>query len=254
MDMETAAALLSDGQTLGLGGMTLYRRPMAFVRALLRRPQPPRELTLLTFTAGLESDLLVGAGLVRRVHTCYFGLEAFGLAPMFTQAVAAGELQVMEETEGSLGFGLRAALAGVGFMPGQGWLGTDLLKARPDIRTVQDPYSGQELVAFPARHCDLAVLHVLQADWHGNAVLGGNLAVDIELANIAPQTVLTAEKVVERLPGPVDLAGIAVTAVVETPHGAWPTSCYPLYPVDGGEILRYSENCPEGFADYMASR
>ncbi len=251
MTMEEAAALVHDGQRLALGGIILYRRPVAFVLALLRRDPLPHDLELLAFTASYESDLLVGAGLVRRVRTCYFGLETFGLAPMFTQAATAGHLEVVEETEGSLGFGLRATLAGVGFMPGQGWLGTDLLHARPDVRVIQDPYTGQEVVAFPAVGCDVAVIHAVRADWEGNAVLGGNLAVDVELALVAEQAVVTAEEVVERLPGPVDLSGIAVTGVVEAPRGAWPTSCYPLYPLDGTEILRYSEMCPDGFEEYL---
>jgi len=252
LSMEEAAALLGDGETLALGGMTLYRRPSAFVRALLRRDPPPRDLTLLAFTAGLESDLLVGAGCVRRVRTCYFGLESFGLAPMFTQAVGEGRLEVVEETEASIAFGLRAALADVGFMPGRGWLGTDLPRVRPDVRTVRDPYSGEELIAYPAIHCDLAVIHALRADRSGNAVLGGNLAVDVELAMVARKTVVTAEEVVERLPGPVDLGSLIVTAVVEAPCGAWPASCYPRYPVDGCTLLRYSETCPQGFADFLA--
>lgn len=251
VSLAEAAALLVDGQTLALGGMTLYRRPVAFARALLRRKPPPRDLTLLAFTAGYESDLLVGAGVVRRVRTCYFGLEAFGLAPMFTRAANAGKLEVVEETEASLAFGLRAALAGVGFMPGRGWLGTDLPKVRPDVRVISDPYTGQEVVAFPAISCDLAVIHALRADREGNAVLGGNLAVDLELALVAGRAVVTAEEVVERLPGPVDLSGVAVTAVAEAPCGAWPTSCYPLYPVGGGEVLRYGETCPDGFEDYL---
>lgn len=252
MELGQAAQLLADGETLGLGGMTLYRRPVAFVRALLRRDPPPRDLILLAFTAGYESDLLVGAGLVRRVHTCYFGLEAFGLAPMFTQAANDGELEIVEETEASLASGLRAALAGVGFMPGRGWLGTDLLVARPDVKVIEDPYTGREVVAFPAVGCHVAVIHALRADRDGNALLGGNLAVDVELSLVADRTVVTAEEVVERLPGPIDLVGTAVTAVVEAPHGAWPTSCYPLYPVAGGEILHYSETCPAGFEQYLA--
>src|SRR3990172_1145487 len=97
-----AAALVKSGDTLALGGMTLYRRPAAFAFELLRRPAPPRELTLLCFTAGYESDLLVGAGLVKRVRTCYFGLEAFGLAPMFTQAGNLGDIEIVEESEASL--------------------------------------------------------------------------------------------------------------------------------------------------------
>jgi len=249
--LADAAALVHDGDTLALGGMTLYRRPVAFVRALLQREQPPRDLTLLCFTAGFESDLLVGAGLVRRVRTCYFGLEAFGLAPMFTQAATAGTLEVVEETEASLAFGLRATLAGVGFMPGRGWLGTAMLKVRPDVQVITDPYTGEEVVAFPAIACDVAVIHALRADRTGNAVLGGNLAVDVELSLVAERVIVTAEEVVERLEGPLDLSGIPVTAVVHTPRGAWPTSCYPLYPVGGEELLRYAESCPGGFEEYL---
>jgi len=33
--LADAAALVRDGDTLALGGMTLYRRPVAFARALL---------------------------------------------------------------------------------------------------------------------------------------------------------------------------------------------------------------------------
>jgi glutaconate CoA-transferase subunit A len=232
--------------------MTLYRRPVAFVRALLQRATPPRALTLLCFTAGFESDLLVGAGLVQRVRTCYFGLEAFGLAPMFTQAATTGALQVVEETEASLAFGLRAALAGVGFMPGRGWLDTDMLKVRPDVKVIADPYTGEEVVAFPAITCDVAVIHALQADRTGNAVLGGNLAVDVELSLVAERVIITAEEIVDRLEGPVDFGGLPTTAVVHAPRGAWPTSCYPLYPVGGEELMRYAESCPGGFKGYLS--
>ena len=38
---------LSNGKTLALGGTTLYRRPVAFVRALWQREPPPRGLTLV---------------------------------------------------------------------------------------------------------------------------------------------------------------------------------------------------------------
>src|SRR5262245_36975735 len=85
ISLEEAAALVSDGQTIALGGMTVYRRPVGFVKALLRRDPRPRDLTLLCFTAGYESDLLIGAGCVSTVRSVYFGLESFGLAPMFTE-------------------------------------------------------------------------------------------------------------------------------------------------------------------------
>lgn len=244
MTLDAAVGLVpGEGATLAFGGVTLYRRPVAFALALLRRftnHGAPRGLTLLNFTAGVESDILVGAGLVQRVRTCYFGLEVFGLAPHFTTAAGRGDIEVVEESEASLALGLRARLAGVGFLPSTAWIGTDMFRLRPDVRTVVDPYSGEELTAFPALTTDVAVIHVLEADPEGNALLGAHLGLDRELALAAPTVILTAEKVSPRLTR-ADIVGPAVTAVVEAPGGAWPTSCHPLYPLDGFALLDYAE-------------
>jgi glutaconate CoA-transferase subunit A len=250
--MTDAVALVEDKHTIGLGGLTIYRRPVAFARALIRRPQPPRDLTLLAFTAGLASDQLVGAGLVTRIRTCYFGLEIFGLAPMFTRAANEGTLRIVEESEASLAHGLRATLARVGFLPSQAWQGTDMFLLRPDVMSVTDPYSGRQLTAFPAINCDVAIIHVLRSDRSGNSVLGGNPTVDRELAAVAGETIITAEEIVERHDQQIDIPGHDVTAVVHNPRGAWPTSCYPLYAIDGQEILRYIAACNQDqFRDYI---
>lgn len=253
LTLAQAADLIPDkGCTLALGGVTLYRRPMAFSLALFsrfRRQGSPIALTLLCFTGGLESDVLVGAGMVSRVRTCYFGLEAFGLAPHFTRAASAGQLEIVEETEASLAFGLRAALAGVGFMPSSAWIGTDLPRLRPDVKTIPDPYSGEELTAFPAIRCDVAVIHALEADEVGNASIGGNWGVDRELALVSETVIVTTERIVPRLTK-ANILGPSVKAVVEAPCGAWPTSCHPLYPLDGLAVLRYTEVA--GTDDYPA--
>lgn len=250
--LAAATGMVHDNDMIGLGGMTLYRRPVAFVRALIQRQQPPQNLTLLAFTAGLAADMLVGAGLVSRARTCYFGLETFGLAPMFTQAAAQGQLTIVEESEASIANGLRAQMAGVGFMPSRAWQGTDMFRVRPDVQRLADPYTGETLTAFPAISCDVAVIHVLKADRSGNGRLGGNPTIDVELATIARRVIMTAEEVVDELDAPVDIPGLPVTAVVHAPHGAWPTSCYPLYPIDGEEILAYIGACNAGeFESYV---
>lgn len=243
VSIEEAARRVSPGSTLALGGLTLYRRPVAFVRSLLRRYRlegQPADLTLLAFTAGLESDLLVGAGMVSRTRSCYFGLEIFGLAPMFTYYANRGEIQILEETEASLALGLRAQMAGIGFMPGRAWLGTDLPRLRPDVRTVQDPYSGEQLMAFPAIRPDVAVIHALKADPAGNAQIGNNKGVDEELSLVAGMVIVTAEEIVPQL-DKADLVAPFVHAVVHAPLGAAPTSCHPYYPLDGNALLEYTE-------------
>lgn len=254
ISLKDAIELVHDEQTLGLGGMTNYRRPMAFVRALIQREMLPSNLTLLTFTGGLGADMLVGAGIVKRTRTCYFGLEIFGLAPMFTRAANEGCIEIIEESEASLANGLRASLAGISFMPSPAWQGTDFFTIRPDVKIIEDPYTGRQLTAFPSISCDVAVIHVLKADRFGNCVLGGNPTIDRELAGVAETVILTAEIVEEQLPGPIDFNGHLVTSVVHCPKGAWPTSCYPHYSIDGQEIMRYIVACNQGeFNSYFDS-
>ena len=254
--LEEAAEAVKDGQTLALGGMTLYRRPLSFVKALLRRREPPRGLTLLSFTGGLESDLLIGAGCVQTVRSAYFGLEAFGFAPMFTQYAQSRRLQVLEETEASLVLGIRAQISGCGFMPSRAWLGTDLPQLRPDVKTVADPYSGEELLAFPAIPCNVAVIHGLAGDKAGNVLINNNLGIDLELVYVADLVIATVERVVDQLERTAD--GVIIPfpgcdLIAAAPAGAAPTSCYPLYRLDGETILRYTEACSAGrFAQFLA--
>jgi glutaconate CoA-transferase, subunit A len=255
ISLPEAAALVRDGQTIALGGMTLYRRPVAFVRELIRRVPSPKDLTLLCFTAGYESDLLVGAGCVRTVRSCYFGLESFGFAPMFTDAAQRGTIHIMEETETSLAMGIRAGMAGVGFMPSRAWIGTDLPRLRPDVKTVIDPYSGEELMAFPAIGCNIAVLHGLEGDRHGNVKINNNIGVDSELVYLADTVIVTVERLVDQVEKSADglmIPSPGATYIVHAPRGAWPTSCYPDYPVGGGEFMRYVDACNAGqFDEYL---
>ncbi len=145
-------------------------------------------------------------------------------------------------------------MAHVGSMPSRAWLGTDMFSVRPDVKQMQDPYTGEIITAFPAIQCDVAVIHVLKADKFGNCILGGNPTIDAELAMIAQTVIVTAETVVERLDEPIDIPGISVTAVIRQPNGAWPTSCYPQYPIDGAEILNYIEACNQGTFDAYIRR
>ncbi len=242
--MEAVRLLPEEGCRLALGGITLYRRPIAFALAMIerfRRSRSPRHIRLLSFTAGLESDILLGEGMVDQVRTCYFGLEAFGLAPHFTRLAGEGNIEIVEESEASLAYGIRASLAGVGFMPSSAWQGTDLLRIREDVKSIRDPYSGEMLTAFPAIDCDVAVIHALEADREGNAHIGKHWGVDRELALVADCVIVTTERVVDEL-HQAEIVAPVVEAVVEAPKGAWPTSCHPLYPLDGMAALAYTQS------------
>ena len=137
--------------------------------------------------------------------------------------------------------------------PGRAWLGTDLPRLRPDVRTVLDPYSGEELMAFPAIHPDIAVIHALKADLDGNALIGDNPGVDEELTLTADKVILTVEEIVPEL-SKADLVGPLVHAMVLAPHGAAPSSCHPLYPLDGEAFLAYAEQVsdPDSFKTFLS--
>jgi glutaconate CoA-transferase subunit A len=238
--LSAAAILIEDSQTIAFGGMTLYRRPVAFVRELLRREPRPRDLTLLCFTAGFESDLLVGAGCVGTVRSVYFGLESFGLAPMFTAAAQQGSTHIKEETEASIVMGMRATMSDVGFMPSHAWAGTDLPQLRPDIKAIIDPYTGEELMAFPAIDLDVAVIHGLEADPYGNVRLNNNLGIDMELVYIAKTVIVTVERLVDEVLPSVDskmLPAPGADYIVHAPQGAWPTSILLHQPPNGPGLL-----------------
>src|ERR1700736_3905226 len=79
VSLAEAAALIPSGATLGLGGLMLRRHPMALIRELIR--QGVHDLTLQTWVGGIDVDLLVGAGCVKRIEAAYEGVGPLGTAP-----------------------------------------------------------------------------------------------------------------------------------------------------------------------------
>lgn len=240
-----ALGAVRDGQRVALGGMTLYRRPV--VAALALAAAGRRDLEIVTLTGGIETDLLIGAGCVGRLRSCYTGLEVVGFAPHFTRRMQAGTLELVEETEYTLSYAIQAATMGVPFLPMRGELArTDILGVRPDLMRFECPITGTALIAVPALPLDVAILHATAADRHGNCNLQGQLALDPHLPTAAAVTIVTAERIVSTdelmaMRGGVQLASLYVTHVVELPGGSLPTSCFPDHRLDVAAVLDYAD-------------
>jgi glutaconate CoA-transferase subunit A len=251
--LAEAAQLVHAGDMLGVGGMTLYRKPMAFIREIARAGAG--DLTLLTFTSSIEAELLALAGKLGTIRTCYMGLEFLGLAPALRRATENGAVRIIEETEYTIVYGLQAALMRVPYLPARDCeVGTDYFKIRPDLRRAPCPITGEMLTWFPAVAPRVAVIHVPMADAEGNAWLGGQHCIDAQLAMAAEVVIVTAEKIVATAKirdaqGGAGLVSFMVDAVVEAPGGAHPTSCYPDYPVDVAHIARYLKAARAGQAE-----
>ncbi len=135
---------------------------------------------------------------------------------------------------------LRAAAAGLPFLPTRAAMHSDLVAAR-GMREVADPYTGISYLAVPALAPDVAFIHAWRADAAGNVQMPwppDHLAdVDVLLARAAKRVVVTVERIVPsdevaRSSERTVLFGFEVGAVVEAPRGAWPTASAPDYPAD----------------------
>ena len=154
--------------------------------------------------------------------------------------------------------GLRAAAYGLAFMPAAGFAGSDLPAVR-GFRWVADPYTGEKVLAIPPLRPDVALIHVPEADVEGNGRVYGTQFEDALMARAARTVILTAERLVERAelarqPELTLIPGIFVSAVVHTPGGAWPGSCYPLYDYEPAAVAAYLAVAtdPERLRAYLA--
>ena len=243
MTIDEVVAQLRDGMTIGIGGWGPRRKPMALVRAILRSDLT--DLTIVSY-GGADVGLLVRAGKVRKLVYAFVSLDTVPLEPNFQRARQGKEVaEVVELDEGMFQTGLRAAAQRLPFLPMRAGLGSDVLVNNPDIRTVTSPYADadgvhEELVAVPALHLDVALVHLNRADKHGNATyLGPDPYFDDLFCMAADQAYVSVEQVVDTAGLTVDapvqrllLSRMMVSGVVETPNGAHFTTCTPDYERD----------------------
>ncbi|MCZ7526502.1 MAG: hypothetical protein M5U14_09085 [Acidimicrobiia bacterium] len=244
--------LVPDGTRVALGGTWLSSRPMAAVRELLRAGR--RDLHVVALTGSLDVDLLVGAGAAEAVSFCFVSLGPFGLAPRFRAALETGAVRADEHSGHGLTVALEAASRGLDFMPFYGPVGTSLADRYP---TVPSPVTGAPVQVAPAERPDVAVLHAEAATPDGHVLLAGALGVDVVTARAARTVVVTAERIVDRLPasGARYLAPAEVHHVVEAPWGAHPLAHVPEHGMDWRSLLAYADaaTTPEGFAVWLAA-
>lgn len=253
--LSEAIAAIPDGAVIALGGNTVHRAPCAAVHEIVR--QGKRGLDVVKTAGAYDVDLLCAAGCAAAVSAGFIGFETpFGMALAYRRAVERGQTEAREHVCASVIAGLRAAAQGISFMPLAGMTGSDLPAAR-GFRMVADPYTGAESVAIPAMAPDVTIVHVQEADADGNAAIAGSLFEDVLMAQAAKRVIVTAERVVDRLPAErVTIPGFMVSAVVEAPGGAAPCSCAGDYGYDRGWLLAWTAaaRTPEGAEAFIAER
>ncbi|WP_219417951.1 CoA transferase subunit A [Pseudonocardia nigra] len=234
MTEREVVARLRSGMTIGIGGWGSRRKPMSLVREILRSDLT--DLTVVSY-GGPDVGLLCAAGKVRKLVFGFVSLDSIALDPHFRAARQAGAIEVAEYDEGMLQWGLYAAGLKLPFLPTRAGLGSDVMTYNPDLKTVADPYGGDELLAMPALHLDAALVHMNRADVHGNAqFLGPDPYFDDLYCMAAEQAFVSCERIVPTAeltavahPATLRINRMLVTGVVEAPNGAHFTSCVPDY-------------------------
>lgn len=241
LPLEEAVSLIKDGDTLGIGGFVTTSKPMALLRGIMRAGK--KDLKLVAATASIDVDMMISLGLVREVMTSYVGAEAIASILPFYSRQSGHTFQAKDIDQGTFITMLRAAILLLPFLPSWGPVGTSMPDINPDMKWVQDPFTGINLVAVPPLAPDVTILQAAQADKHGNVQHLGAVYVDPLLAQAAKKVIVQVERLVSneeirKHPEFTTLAGKFVDAIVVAPFGAHPTAS-PSYSLDRDNIKEY---------------
>ena len=233
MSLEDAAATIGNGETVGIGGSTLSRTPMAMIWAMIRAGK--KHLSVCRSIVSSEGDLLFGSGICDRIMTSWFSQGiVWGVSKVMRHHVESGAASYEEWSHMAMGMRFRAGAMGLPFLPMRSMLGSDLIGRRPEVKPITCPFTGEELLLIPALNPDVAIIHVPRCDAYGNAQIDGLQFMDIDLAMAAKRVILTTERIVSndqirRMPDQTKIPFFTVEAVVEVTYGAAPHECSGQY-------------------------
>ena len=256
-DLTSLAAMVPHGAKLAVpsdnSGVA-----MAATRELVRREVRGLHLVCVP-VGGLQTDIMIGAGLVDTVETSAVTLGEFGSAPRFAAALREQRVHAIDATCPAIHAALQAAQKGIPFIPLRGLIGTDVLANRPDWKVIDNPFQpGDPIVVLSAIRPDIALFHAPLADRNGNVFIGRWREL-LTLAHAAQRTLVTVEAITERnLMEDPDLSpgvipALYVTSIAEARHGAWPLRFGDYYSLNQRAVERYvaAARTEAGFREWL---
>src|SRR6184192_1857088 len=184
MSMRDAVSrFVHDGDTVVIEGFT-HLICFAAGHEIIR--QRRRDLTLARLTPDLIYDQMIGAGCARKLVFSWAG-EAPGTAP----------LEIEEYSHFGMVARFSAGAARLPFWPLRDYMGTDLPRVNPRIKTVPCPYTGEDLATVPALNPDVTIVHAQRADADGNTQIWGLLGVQREAAFASERVIVVVEELVD---------------------------------------------------------
>ena len=241
---QAIRAHVHDGDVVALEGFT-HLIPYAAGHEIIR--QGRCDLTLVRMTPDVIYDQLIGAGCVRKLIFSWGGNPGVGSLHRFRDAVEKAwpqALELEERSHSDLANAFAAGASGLPFAVLRGYAGSDLPSVNPHLKTIQCPFTGEQLAATPSVRPDVTVIHAQKADRQGNVLLWGILGVQKEAALAARRCIVTVEEIVDQLdawPNACILPTWAITAVCCVPGGATPSYAQGYYSRDNVFYRQWDE-------------
>lgn len=243
---EVALAGIASGALIAVGGVLHDNKPVALERALLRAGCKNLKYIGLS-GSGYDLDILIAAGgVISETFVPVISFDDIGFAPAYRWAIDERTMVAHIVDVGTVMPGYFAAASGVPFHPVTAIRGSDVTKHNPLVSEVTWR-NGEKVPVVAAIAPDVALLHVQEADRHGNARLYGSTAeADRMIARSAKRVVISCDRLVptsrfEEDPMATTIPGMYVDAVCHLPFGAHPSGSPSEYGPDIKFLRQYWE-------------
>ena len=229
---DAIARNVRDGQTIAMEGFT-HLIPFAAGHEVIR--QGRKNLKLIRMTPDILYDQLIGMGCATGLVFSWGGNPGVGSIHRFRDAIENGwphALAIEEHSHADMAGRYQAGASGLPFSVLRGYVGSDLPKHNPNIRSISCPFTGEKLAATPAINPDVAIIHAQRADREGNVMITGIVGIQKECVLAAKAAIVTVEEIVDDLGAPMNACFLphwALSAVCEVPRGAHPSYAYGYY-------------------------
>jgi glutaconate CoA-transferase subunit A len=247
MTMKDAVSkFVADGDTVYLAGFT-HMIPFAAGHEIIR--QGVKNLILARATPDIIYDQMIAAGCAKRLIFSYAGNPGVGSLRCFRRAHEKGvpaPLEVEEYTHFGLSGRLFAGATNMPFLPMRTNLGSGLPQENDLIKTVKDPYTGDEVSVVPPLKPDVAVVHVQRADVNGNSHIWGIIGEQKDAAFAAKKVIISAEEIVDESvirsdPNRTLVPDFLAHAVVHEPWCAHPSYVQGYYDRDNEFYMEWDK-------------
>lgn len=248
MNLADAVREIPYGAEIAIGGFAITRSPVAFICEMIR--QGKKDLNVYQSIVCMATDMLVGAGAVRKLSYGGGSLDRFGRMERINEAFENGTIDAREFSGLSLTYRFLAGSLGIPFIPTKTLLGTNILenlikKNDESIMISTSPYDSEDKFVFiKALNPEYAVIHAPYADEKGNVLIDGPVW-DLEMAKAAKKLYVTVDQIVSNEfvkmhPEKVVIPNVFTQGVIEVPYGAYPTAVYKMYDYDSDMLTKYA--------------